>query len=59
MPCPACIVALMGTDPPPATGMTTGAKVAIVGAGLLLLWLMYPIGTGEYKSNRKRRRRRR
>ena len=59
MPCPACLVALMGTDPPPATGMTTGAKVALAGAALLVGWLVFfPVTPGSLKRNRKRRRRR-
>lgn len=58
MPCPACIVALMGTDTPEPAGMTTGAKVALVGAALLVGWLMFPWTPGSLKRNRRRRRRR-
>jgi len=59
MPCPACLIALMGDDPPAPAGMTTGAKVALVGAGLLVAWLLFPWTPGSLKQNRRRRRRRR
>jgi len=58
MPCPACIIALMGTDAP-STGMTTGAKVALAGVGLAAAWLFFfPWTPGSVKQNRRRRRRR-
>lgn len=56
MPCPACIVALMGTDTPEPAGMTTGAKLALAGAGLLAAWLIFfPWTPGSLKRNPRRR----
>jgi hypothetical protein len=60
MPCPACIVALMGTDgatDQPA-GMSTVQKVALAGAGLALLWFMWPVGLKPNSRRRRSRRRR-